>query len=739
MSFINPILALVGAAAVAIPIIIHLLRRRKPPIRWGAMRFVVEAQRKTRRRTTLDRLLLLLARCALVLALGLALGRPLLGLGALNGADRPVTMVLVLDDSITSGTLDENGNPELTAQIDRARSLLDELSAQRGDRAALITLAAPASAMIGEPSTDIASVRLALDRVQSQSSDRDLTGGARLVRAALEADDSRAPTDRPLVAWLSGSRGLSADDAGTAEAPETPESLAGVGILSAPSARTVAPNFAIERLAPRRSVLVSGSPIGDAVGVTVSRDAASAAAGAGSTELELAIRAADGSRRRLGASRVSFEPGERRVSLEIPIALDDALGASPVLVASLSGDRLEQDNAAWQPVEIRRSLRVVIASRVASESARDVASFTPADWFEAALQPSGVSGGMDVRRVDATTLDPPTLAWADALVLTRPDAVSARSWADLRSFVTGGGALLLCPSHETELQLWTDAFVESFGLDWTLEREPSSSDGLPVVVGQGDALQAIAAELAELVGPVRVQRSLGVLAPSAGVPLRLENDQPLLIVERLAPSAGAVAFLTSAPTLDWTNLPAIPLMVPLTHELLRQSVTLGTRSAQVSPATRAPDGIVSIETDDADVVASASESGALDVPVRRAGVYNARTGDGLRSSVFAVNPDADASDTTPAATDSAATMISRLFGAEAETVATIGDAGETAAPNAPGLLDESLVANPDSGARLAVWLLAIALTAACVEVLLARRASQPIRVSRPGASVRAAA
>ena len=51
MTFLHLQLAIVGFACIAIPIIIHLLmRRRRKPIMWGAMRFLMEAYRKQRRR-----------------------------------------------------------------------------------------------------------------------------------------------------------------------------------------------------------------------------------------------------------------------------------------------------------------------------------------------------------------------------------------------------------------------------------------------------------------------------------------------------------------------------------------------------------------------------------------------------------------------------------------------------------------------------------------------------------------
>ena len=56
MTFLNPTIALVGLACVAIPIIIHILmRRRRRPVQWAAMEFLMEAYRRQRRRMNLER------------------------------------------------------------------------------------------------------------------------------------------------------------------------------------------------------------------------------------------------------------------------------------------------------------------------------------------------------------------------------------------------------------------------------------------------------------------------------------------------------------------------------------------------------------------------------------------------------------------------------------------------------------------------------------------------------------
>ena len=77
MSFLNSAL-LIGLAAVAIPIILHLLNRRTAKVLdWGAMRFLMESVESRKRRIQLEEALLLAARCLLIGLLGLAVARPL--------------------------------------------------------------------------------------------------------------------------------------------------------------------------------------------------------------------------------------------------------------------------------------------------------------------------------------------------------------------------------------------------------------------------------------------------------------------------------------------------------------------------------------------------------------------------------------------------------------------------------------------------------------------------------------
>ncbi len=67
---------LVGLLGAAVPVVIHLLdRRRDPVVDWGAMQFL-DLGRRARRKLRLTELLLMLARMALLALVALALSRP---------------------------------------------------------------------------------------------------------------------------------------------------------------------------------------------------------------------------------------------------------------------------------------------------------------------------------------------------------------------------------------------------------------------------------------------------------------------------------------------------------------------------------------------------------------------------------------------------------------------------------------------------------------------------------------
>lgn len=100
MSFLAPAL-LVALPLAALPIIIHLINQRRfQSIDWGAMKFLLEANRMSRGYARIRQWIILLLRASAIAALIFVISRPLAtGLVGLAGGDRADTTLILLDRS----------------------------------------------------------------------------------------------------------------------------------------------------------------------------------------------------------------------------------------------------------------------------------------------------------------------------------------------------------------------------------------------------------------------------------------------------------------------------------------------------------------------------------------------------------------------------------------------------------------------------------------------------------------
>ena len=127
---LNPLMLGMGGLAIGVPILIHLLNRRRYKIvDWAAMDFLLEADKKNRRRVQLENLLILALRCLAMLLLGLLLARPFLpsAMTALLGQKEQFERVVLLDDSLSQQVLVDN-LPALEGAKSKLKELLTDLA-----------------------------------------------------------------------------------------------------------------------------------------------------------------------------------------------------------------------------------------------------------------------------------------------------------------------------------------------------------------------------------------------------------------------------------------------------------------------------------------------------------------------------------------------------------------------------------------------------------------------------------
>lgn len=144
MSFLAP-WALLMAAAAAVPLLLHLLRRRSGTrVDFPAVRYLLRAEKEHAREVRLRNFLLMMLRVGIVLAVALAVARPI---AVFPGVGHPPTAVaLVLDNSLSSAAAGADG-PALARLVAAAQAVL----AGVGSADAVTVVTADAEASTGSP------------------------------------------------------------------------------------------------------------------------------------------------------------------------------------------------------------------------------------------------------------------------------------------------------------------------------------------------------------------------------------------------------------------------------------------------------------------------------------------------------------------------------------------------------------------------------------------------------------
>src|SRR5438067_2485341 len=176
-----------AAAAVSIPIIIHLLNRKRfRVVPWAAMRFLLAAQKRTVRKLRVEQWLLLAIRTLLILLLILAMisvlpwTEPLWnrlfpgGVGPTTAKTGRTHRIIVIDGSFSMGRRHEDGT-----SFERACALAKRLvqEAPAGDGFSLLLLGSPAQTIVPGPSDNGNNVASEIQELRLPHGNSDLAGG----------------------------------------------------------------------------------------------------------------------------------------------------------------------------------------------------------------------------------------------------------------------------------------------------------------------------------------------------------------------------------------------------------------------------------------------------------------------------------------------------------------------------------------------------------------------------------
>jgi len=641
--FVNPAM-LLGAAAIAAPIIIFLLSRfRYRTVDWAALVFLQRALKRQQRRLRLENLLLLLIRCLLLILFALALARPRsVGEVVTDPKDARRNVLVAVDTSYS--TAYQVGSDEDETVFRRALRAAKDVVAglSDGDLINVVAFDEGARVLYAKPRQLNDRVRAEVlqdleDAPELQRSERttDLAALLHALPAALRAFDfdaagnplpaGAAPGEKVVLLLTDAQRAgfLDADgrayDRTLAGVAEDLRALAASVVLLDCGAEEPK-NVAVVRLATRQAVVGRGLPCH--VEATVRNGSSSEAK---DLVLEYFV---DGAERPQKSVSISLGPGEEVTAEPLRYVFRDA-GAHDVAV-TLRSDALTLDNERHLVVDVREEVRVLLVDGEPSRERWE----SETDFLREVLRLSEhvTESGQGLVRpevVDEGQLASVRLGDYDAVFVCNVGTPSEEAAAALERYVRDGGAVVFTVGAQVDAGAYNDALWRD-GLGplpcklgaargGTREEAAIDEDAPAWVMGLGDheghPVELFASE--EMLGWLRSPSVFGFVeaevaaggedAPAAAVPLRVvprpADDAPdasvegvgyPLLVERPF-GRGRVAVWLSTVDYRWNSCVLFDgFYVPFWRELVldlaqrrraASNLPIGGRYEQILPAS----------------------------------------------------------------------------------------------------------------------------------------------------------
>jgi hypothetical protein len=582
MTFLNP-LYLLGLAAAGIPIVIHLLTRKRPRrIEFSSVEFLREVNVAQLRRFRLRELLLLMLRVLAIAFLALALSRPAFK-GALGkgGEGASSSIVLLVDRSASMGTIEARTPLSQRAQ-EKARAVLDAL--EPGDEIQVVPFDARPEPLFPNATTDQGRARAALDALDPRPFTTDLEAavaqGVDLLRRRPQLNKELFLISDLQAAGLVGAARDSARDAGRMGAlpPGLRFYILPVGESAQPS------NLALTGARVRGASGAIGAP---GLSYLPTRPAGTwlAAAGGGAAEVtvksfgaapgEIAVGVRGGSDSPGAGGEPGHEIGRAFVTLGtgegtalIPLAEMPVGGGE----AFLPDDALDADNHRWFAAGPAGRTQVGLLEGVTQAGSP----------LSLALAAGQEAGQVDYRRLEGSSLTPGALSGLDAVVLSDVPELPEGALSALVDYAKGGGsvAVLLGPRAHAAFY-GQKLFPALSGLGLGAERDAGGGQWTLRLAAPGHpAFEGFAARAGEPLTQAAFHHAWTLTpGPATRVLARFATDLPALVED------GRLMVFASDADGAWNDFPTRGAFLPLWLQALR-SLAHGSAGEDLRPGDR---------------------------------------------------------------------------------------------------------------------------------------------------------
>lgn len=567
-ALLAPGFALAGLLLATIPVVIHLLNRRRfRTVDWAAMQFLLQALRRNRRRLRFESWLLMAVRCGVLLLLGLAMARPVGCEGsAVSGlASTPAGLhVILVDNSLSMSYAAQR--PAAANHLEHARALAGDLIGRLspgGEAVAVIAMARPASPVILTPTYDLNAAAEAVARIEPTQAGTDLGGALRL---ALRIGQENARQPRRRLHIISDGARHAFEGQGDLEPLALELSRLFETSVYALAAEAQA-NAGVTALAGGASLLRMGFPGELVAGVR-------GFGAAGSVTARFTLDDAP-----LGASR-PLAPGPDQPPLTQGVERWTRGGLHVAACSIVSDDRLPADNVRWRVLDVVSQMRVLVV-----EGERGGEPLSGSGAFLALALAPGAEGGY-LRADVIGDIEFPSRSLDDyrAVVLAGVPQVLPADADRLERFVRDGGTLLLFMGEAVSADTYNALLLPRGLMPGALGGRVQAGDQPPFALAfdphgaTHPLLRAFAGIDNTGLDSASVSAYLKMTpsdAPPVDVvlPFRGGGADPAVTLHTLG--AGRVLFVATSAGPQWTSLPAKPAYVALVHELIAGSVLAG--------------------------------------------------------------------------------------------------------------------------------------------------------------------
>jgi hypothetical protein len=616
--------AAVAGGAVSIPIIIHLLNRRRfRVVTWAAMRFLLAAQKKNSRRMRLEQILLLALRCLIVLLLVFAMASitPWAeavwrwfapeGANALAAGSQRTHKILVVDGSLSMGL-----RKEAETCFDRARALAAQIvrESSGGDSFSVVLMVAPPRRIVPEPSEDARKVVAEIDNLRLTHGNADLAATLNTVESLVRASPGKYParevyflTDLQQSTWIARQpAALSATLQRIKERAQT---------IFVDVGREDAGNLAVTNLVLDDSMAVTGRTTPIVATLT----------NYGETRSDVRVilsvgkaRAAAGSHAERGNQGEALHEVEEKTIKQIkrgeaaPVTFTYKFPAPGdyVLVVQTAHDDLEQDDMRSAVVTVKNTVPVVLVNGKPAVEAFDRAS----EWLRVALNPydEGTAPPTVAARPKVVSLSQFSdeglgdLTPYDCVFLCDVPRFSLAEVRRLENHIRRGGSAVFCLGPNVDLASYNDLLYRdgkgllparltdyakaNSGYDFQLAMDADADREDPLKPFRSESAREylLSARFRQFVqtepAPHAAPRRVLSFVPSAiaGQPKASPLSGGPAILDWRPPTGshpehgnqgtgrmrGRVVLITTTVNADWNNWPSSPSFAPLMQELL---------------------------------------------------------------------------------------------------------------------------------------------------------------------------